>query len=626
MRDLTEAFNAFNAKYQEPEDIAASFIPPPQYDTLTENGHTMLVGPRGAGKTTLLAMLSTRALATWGHPRADDIRSKIRFTGVHISTDLAWRGQVDATQPPMTDVKTLRGVGLLAFTTHVLHAVATAAHERVHGPDFRRAHKITEQAEAETASATAKAWGLEGPVGSFQTLTEVMTDRSAEIAGWLQDVREATMLGEEPPPQPAIKSLEYSTAALSLIERFNAAADEPDARWALMFDELELAPETVRAALISSMRGGSKLLLYKLSLAPHSEHSPALDNLLSVLSASAGNDYRASQLSYPHKRAGYRFCRALLAAKLGVEGEDLDEEAVFGRSLFETTAEAWAEAGSAYVLDGSKLRKLRDQVDKDDTFRDWLTKRETNLDDAEPVDAADRPSKLRKLSAIALVRGEFRTSDAQRARYNREERARAKLTVPTLYAGATSLYAMVEGNPRWFMNLIDPLIDEYKANQTRVPANHQAESVARTARRFRAVLKALPMPPRQWHSRPMGVLPILEGIGDYFYERVVLEDFNADPPGSFIVDDKISEEIHWQLTVALNAGAIIHMPDEEGEDDPLESLRGRRFRLAHLLAPRFRITLNTGRALNLSTILERQLKRDPDQMSIEVDAEQENPR
>ena len=163
MSDLAQALNAFNAKYQEPEDIAASFIPPPQYNTLTENGHTMLVGPRGAGKTTLLAMLSTRALAAWDHPRAEEVRSRIRFTGVHISTDLAWRGQVDATQPPMTDVMALRGVGLLAFTTHVLHAVATAAHERVHGPDFRRAHKITEKTEAEIASATAKAWAWTGP-------------------------------------------------------------------------------------------------------------------------------------------------------------------------------------------------------------------------------------------------------------------------------------------------------------------------------------------------------------------------------------------------------------------------------------------------------------------------------
>ena len=101
-----------------------------------------------------------------------------------------------------------------------------------------------------------------------------------------------------------------------------------------------MAPETVRAALIRSMRGGNKLLLYKLSLAPHSEHGPALDNLLSVLSGPARQRLPLHPAQLSAQAAGYRFCRALLAAKLGVDVEDLDEEAVFGRSLFETTAEA----------------------------------------------------------------------------------------------------------------------------------------------------------------------------------------------------------------------------------------------------------------------------------------------
>jgi hypothetical protein len=617
MNHLAQAFNAFNAKYLAPEEVAASFIPPPQYDTLTDNGHTMLVGPRGAGKTTLLVMLGTRALSAWQHPRADEVRAKVRFTGVHISTDLAWRGQVDATMPPMVDVKMLRGVGLQAFTTHVLHAVATTAHERVHpvsptGEEFRRADRIDEAAEAAIAEATARAWGLDGPIGSFLALKEAMTDRSADLAGWLQAVREAALSETKPPPPPPIKNLEYASAALVLIERFNAAAAEEDARWALMFDELELAPETIRSALVRAMRGSSKLLLYKLSLAPHSEHGPELE---SVLAASVGNDYRSTHLSYPYKTHGYQFCRALLANKLGVPLEHLDEENVFGRSPFDTTAEAWAESGSAYALDSPKLDLLREQADNDPSFGAYLGRRSTNLDDPEPADAEDRPSKLRKLSAIALVRREFRTTEAQRERFNREERTRAQRTVPTLYSGATSLYAIVEGNPRWFMNLIDPLVDEYRREGRRVERRVQSDGVARTIRRFRAVLKALPLPPRELQIRPTGLLPILDLIGDYFYTQLVLDNFNPDPPGSFRIDDKVSERDHWQLSVALNAGAIVHIPDEDDEADPLKSLRGRRFRLAHLLAPDYRISLNTGRPLNLSTILERQAA--PDQLRIE---------
>ena len=95
-----DAFNAFNAKYLPPEKIAETFIPPHQYEVLQRVGHTMLVGPRGTGKTTLLKMLLPRALGSWRHELAAETRDRVAFTGVLISTDLTWRGQLDSTLEP----------------------------------------------------------------------------------------------------------------------------------------------------------------------------------------------------------------------------------------------------------------------------------------------------------------------------------------------------------------------------------------------------------------------------------------------------------------------------------------------------------------------------------------------
>ena len=157
-----DAFNAFNAKYLPPEKIAETFIPPQQYEVLQRVGHTMLVGPRGTGKTTLLKMLLPRALASWRHERAAETRARVAFTGVLISTDLTWRGQLDATLEP-GDPRAISEVGVLAFTTHVLRAVALAAHERVHGPfgdgdPYRRA-RIDADAEAKLARAVPRRGG-----------------------------------------------------------------------------------------------------------------------------------------------------------------------------------------------------------------------------------------------------------------------------------------------------------------------------------------------------------------------------------------------------------------------------------------------------------------------------------
>ena len=414
-----------------------------------------------------------------------------------------------------------------------------------------------------------------------------MTDRMTSIGIWLQEAREARAYGDQAPRRPEIPHLEYATAARSLIDRFNAAAAEDGARWALLFDELELAPGPVIQMLLRAMRGADELLLYKVSLAPYSEHGMQLRN---AMAASVVNDYQAEQLTYPRKEDGFRFARALLAARLGVAEDELDDDAVLGASPFDTSAEEWIESGTAYRLDSPKLQRLRRARDDDATFARWLDRRTVNLDDPS-LDPNQRAATLRKVTSVSLLRAEFRTPDANRevARQSRAERSRDSRTVPQLYAGASSLYAMVEANPRWFINLVGPLIEQYVRTGRRVTAAEQARAIARAGRRFRAVLKALPLPPTALSRRPLGVLPVLDAIGEYFYRRTVLENFTSDPPGSFIVDRDTSDDIHFELTVALNAGAIIHMPEGDDEAEPIADLRGRRFRLSYLLAPGYRI-------------------------------------
>jgi hypothetical protein len=620
-------FNAFNAKYLKPEEIAATFIPPPQYDVLVQAGHTMVVGPRGAGKTTLLTMLRPRALEAWRGPRSEEVRAAVNFTGVLIPTDLTWRGQIDSSAVP-GDPQTLGKVGVLAFTSHVLRALATTAHERAHGgvsPDVTPFLRVRVKEGHETAIArdVARAWGFDYPVTSFRGLQFAMTDRLADIGSWLQLAREAAQLGAPLPPLPAIKSLEYGGAARALIERFNAAAGEDDARWALMFDELELAPETIRSLLVRTMRGREELLIYKLSLAPYTEQAVQLGN---ALAASLANDYQAVQLTYPRKEDGYRFCRALLASQLGEDLARLDEDHVFGRSPFETAAEAWIESGSAYGLDSPKLERLRRAAAKDASFTEWLKRRQVGLQDRDELKGDRRASTLRRITSITLVREEFRTSDEQRERTRRDLRPREHRTVPHLYAGATSLYAMVEGNPRWFMNLVRPLADDFRESAERVDAAMQARQIAKASRLFSAMLKALPLPPSASARHPRGVLPVLDAIGSYFHQHLVVEKFTSDPPGSFVVDDRVDRNIHYGLTVALNTGAIIHLPDRDDDDDPLDNLTGHKFRLAHLLAPRYRITLTTGRPVHLSTILAAQGPSwpSPEQMVLDLDVVQED--
>src|SRR5206468_2414578 len=64
--------------------------------------------------------------------------------------------------------------------------------------------------------------------------------------------------------------LDFLAAAAVAVEIFNAKAGEREARWALLFDELELAPEWIRAILIRFLRSVDERFLFKMSLSPYS--------------------------------------------------------------------------------------------------------------------------------------------------------------------------------------------------------------------------------------------------------------------------------------------------------------------------------------------------------------------
>ena len=165
----------------------------------------------------------------------------------------------------------------------------------------------------------------------------------------------------------------------------------------------------------------------------------------------------------------------------------------------------------------------------------------------------------------------------------------------------TSSFAMVEGNPRWLIGIGLRLLAEQRTDGL-VSPSVQTREVKRAASRFRALLRTIPVPDG---ARPTqrGLLSALDLLGKYIHEQVVLGDFTRDPVGSFIVD---AHAPRWLLEVvgrSLNAGALIYIPDGDGEM-LLSSLRGKRFRLSYLFAPYYGIPIRLGRAVSVMRALE----------------------
>jgi hypothetical protein len=606
-------FESFNARALAPEQVAQTFVPPPHFHRLTKRVHSIIVGPRGSGKTTLLKMLQQPALEAWRHPDADSYRATIDFTGVFIATDVSWGRQIQSLGYGKLDPDTHRLFGIAAFTTHVLRSLIISMLYRVRPVDKsvctpHRRVLLDEEGEAKLSVELAQVWKLSPTLPSLLSLKHALSARLLTIRE--QAGREAYEVSDGRLDRLRLVNflhVHFIEAVVAGIELFDDATGGLGGRWALLFDELELAPAWIRHQLLQSLRSTDSRLLLKLSMSAYAE---GLDEFDATLSATRDHDYDTIALWYAHKEMGYQFCRELWDAmvkhrKLG----SISPEDLLGHSQFETTLEEWSDSGTAYAPGTRIGRRFIRMARNDRSFRRYLEGRGIDPRGLDKIQGDERAADLRKVASIVAVRDAFRTRDSSEGERRQNQRSRKN---PDLYTGASALFAMVEGNPRWFIGIMSRLIGQLTMRDVEktgvreiISRSKQAREIDGAASRFRALLKAIPCPAFAGGRRPTSLLWVLDAIGEYFFSAVVKGSFTPDPPGSFIIDSSdsmIPDEMHRSLTRALNSGAIVYVPDED-EQPLLSSLRGKRFRLSYLLAPKYRIPLRLGRGVALSKIL-----------------------
>src|SRR5207248_2109220 len=118
---------------------------------------------------------------------------------------------------------------------------------------------------------------------------------------------------------------------------------------------------------------------------------------------------------------------------------------------------------------------------------------------------------------------------------------------------ATGLLAVSEGNPRWLIGMARPLLSQFRQSG-RVPIQAQTEQMLRTANRFRAVLKLIPVQRSAAYPNE-SVLGIIDQIAAFFHQSV-MGPFRPQPYGCFVVDKETDPGIVAALGLALNAGGI----------------------------------------------------------------------
>ena len=161
------------------------------------------------------------------------------------------------------------------------------------------------------------------------------------------------------------------------------------------------------------------------------------------------------------------------------------------------------------------------------------------------------------------------------------------------------MFSLSEGNPRIFINLMRPVVEEHIKKGGTVSVETQARSAELTHHRFKSSLSAIPT---RSAGKVTSILHLVHIIGQYLQNAQLFEPFASEPHCTFNVDDRVDPEMRELVGRALNSGSFIRI---EGKNEPVvDHLVGARFRLAYTLAPEYRLALTAGREVALSRILD----------------------
>jgi hypothetical protein len=594
---------AFNAKSIADKEIAHSFGPSWKFNDFAGPWNTVLLGPRGSGKTTFMRMLTLPALRYWESPEAEAYRKQIDFTGIFIPADVAWSETTRAVEDYLPK-KLAEKVINAAFTTNVLLSTIQAIASRIKVGDetgvlsYRQSFVDAERF-THVLRLICDYWKLEPAIINLSGTKLALELRLQRIIEYVRSVS-----FHQPPTYEALKAeipfleLDLEKAVEFATTQLDELIGDPEGKWALLFDEFEIAPIQLQEFIFRRFRSTGKKLIYKVALVPCADSWDALNASATV---SENNDYVRVVLWYPDKASVMKISDSLYEAirrssklkgypanpskvfgqnqfVLGDDGSDLDPNAPLGHG------KAWARV----------FKSLRE---KDLKFANFLYERRIDPDNLETSSNSKTGNTVRKIAPLVAFRDAY-SKDSKTG----SKRGRKKFIFG--YGGWQAIAMVCEGNPRWLISLMNS-IHAASGSVDDIAQSVQVDKIRDNAVAFEAMLSHLARGDSTGVVTNTSINGLLKQIGNYFFDRLVVDEFVEDPPLSFFVDNKIDKDIQSALRIAINHGAVIHMadPEEEESGNDLGSLIGKRFRLAYMLNPLYKLPLRATRPLSLSTIL-----------------------
>lgn len=591
MRTPKVLWEHYNARALTPEMVAQSFVAPRQFMDVARARNSVLLGPRGSGKTTLLRMLDPRALSTWSEPSGEALRNAIDYIGVFVPVDKAWISSLENVLAALPE-HDRSAAELAVYSLAVARSVVDAMVWRVGAaPDTFGAGfsvRLDANAERELAQHLAELWI---PGRQVVSLLQVRLHLTRELALLPKLITEQNHSDRARTLTNAGSPVKLAAAACEI---FNMIVGDEDRRWAILCDELEIAPASVQQHLFASLRATPNPLILKMALTP----AIRLPGSAGAEHPVAAHDYDPISLSYPTRSEGAgersreRFCRGIwtyLVSPVVASRPHIDDPWVALEkppSSIVPPEYLASDSGTADARLGPSFRRL---AKLDESFARFLAEKGVNVGN---LDAEPRllDSVVRKVRPLVSVRAYYlKRSEGQ----DSVRRVSRRAAVP--YCGARGIFAVSESHPRWLKSTLGSMVGDASTSPPYISLVSQSREIKIAVSRIVARLKSFPAVGEN------STYGLIEQIGKFFAAQVCGPKFKADPILGFTVD-AVDEAVLKCLENALYIGALVPL-DVEEHVYLLNGISGARFRLSNWLAPHFRLPLVAGKSVALSAIL-----------------------
>lgn len=574
-------FTIFNARSLTMRQLSNSFIINKAFKELAGQNHSVVIGPRGSGKTTLMRMLQVESLSLWKDNFAEEIKTKIDFTGVFVPTDIIWFKQSEELKKRSSNNLYIDCYIAELFTFHTIDCLMQSLQYRLSEKDGNQNSykkvKLSIDSEIDLVSNLATLWKIDGNNKTIQSLRNSLILK-------IKDLSNIESFYQNDFDEEIFKKIQnigdLNNVLKASVKLINAYIGEIDGKWCFLFDELELAPDIITQNLLDSIRGSDPTLIYKISLSPYNNK---VKKTYVQQGPMIGQDYTLIKLPSQDDDFAKKLCKQVFNNAKLIDSDEIQFEEPEELNYYKICSELF---------------------EKDKSFVKYLNDKGIKIDDIPTFTEKTRLPEIRKLRWSVYLRNTYF--------HQSNNRLKSLRRAPDIYGGVEELIRQLEFNPRMIIGTMNAILNNCHRNP--VPIFYQIKALNETCTSFSALLNTMPI----YLKYANNVLEFIKFLSERISRIFVLGDvFYDEPKNVFYFLTEPSSELSEAIGDALNVGAIV-INEITSDEINISSLLNKTFRVSYLFSHSFKLPVIKMGKIEFYKLINNEIKISRNQTQLEL--------